>query len=223
MKRACALAVSLSMFSAAVQAEPVLPRMFADGMVLQRDQPLPVWGTATPGARLQVGIDGQRVSTTVGKDGAWKVVLPPHAAGGPFQLEITGDGRALQVHDVLFGDVWLASGQSNMEWPLHDTQDAAAVIAAASDAQLRHFKIPKSWSGQPETALAGGHWLPATPANAGSFSAVAYYFARAAAARRGADRHHRQHLGRQHHRSVDACGAPGHRCGHAGHAHAGAA
>ncbi|MGE8248722.1 MAG: 9-O-acetylesterase, partial [Stenotrophomonas bentonitica] len=147
MKRACALAVSLSMFTATVQAEPVLPRLFADGMVLQRDQPLPVWGTATPGARLQVGIDGERASTTVGTDGSWKVVLPPHAAGGPFQLEITGDGRALQVRDVLFGDVWLASGQSNMEWPLHDTQGAAAAVAAASDAQLRHFKIPKSWSG----------------------------------------------------------------------------
>ncbi len=178
MKRACALAVSLSMFTAAVQAEPVLPRLFADGMVLQRDQPLPVWGTATPGARLQVGIDGERASTTVGTDGSWKVVLPQHAAGGPFQLEITGDGRALQVRDVLFGDVWLASGQSNMEWPLHDTQGAAAAVAAASDAQLRHFKIPKSWSGQPETTLAGGRWLPASPANAGSFSAVAYYFAR---------------------------------------------
>lgn len=174
--RAAALAAVLSAGSAS--AAPELPLLFSDGAVLQRDQPLPVWGTATPGAPIQVRLAGHSARATAAADGRWQVLLPAHAAGGPFQLQVDGDGATLQVRDLLFGDVWLASGQSNMEWPLHDTQGAAAAVAAADDGQLRHFKVPKSWSGEPERRLAGGSWKPATPANAGNFSAVGYYFAR---------------------------------------------
>lgn len=169
----------------AVHAAPVLPLLFSDGMVLQRDQPLPVWGTASPGARLQVHLAGNAASAVAAADGRWQVQLPAHPAGGPFELRVQGDDGVVQVREVLFGDVWLASGQSNMEWPLHDTLEAAAAIAQADDAQLRHFKIPKSWSGEPERTLAGGSWKAATPANAGAFSAVGYYFARELRARTG--------------------------------------
>ncbi|WP_313343959.1 sialate O-acetylesterase [Stenotrophomonas sp.] len=180
MKHLYVLAPGLAALLAAgtVRAAPVLPLLFSDGAVLQRDQPLPVWGTATPGAQLTVRLDGRTASATTDAGGRWQVLLPAHAAGGPFELQVEGDGGALQVRDVLFGDVWLASGQSNMEWPLHDTQDAAAAVAAADDGQLRQFKVPKSWSGEPERTLAGGQWKAATPANAGTFSAVGYYFAR---------------------------------------------
>ena len=185
MKPGYALPLLAGLMASTAQAAPQLPLPFADCVVLQRDQPLPVWGTATPGATIQVRIDGRRAHAVAAADGQWSVTLPAHPAGGPHTLQVDGDGGSLQVRDVLFGDVWLASGQSNMEWPLHDTQDAAAVIAAANDTQLRHFKVPKSWSGTPERTLAGGSWQSATPAAVGRFSAVGYYFARALRAQTG--------------------------------------
>lgn len=112
MKHLYVLAPALAALLAAgtVRAAPVLPLLFSDGAVLQRDQPLPVWGTATPGAQLTVRLDGRTASATTDAGGRWQVLLPAHAAGGPFELQVEGDGGALQVRDVLFGDVWLASG-----------------------------------------------------------------------------------------------------------------
>mgnify|MGYP000904128135 CR=1 FL=1 len=179
MKMKFLLAPVLLLACGVAGAAPVLPLVFSDGAVLQRDQPMPVWGTATPGATIEVSLAGHRASAKAGADGRWQVKLPAHAAGGPFVLQVEGDGAALQVRDILFGDVWLASGQSNMEWPLLDTQGGAAAVAAANDPQLRHFKIPKSWAGQPESTLAGGSWKQATPADAPTFSAVGYHFAKA--------------------------------------------
>jgi len=158
-------------------AAPRLPLLFADGAVLQRGQPIPVWGWASPGAKIAVSLDGHAASATADAQGQWQARLPAHAAGGPYVLQVQGDGATLQVADVLVGDVWLASGQSNMEFPLLKSDGGPAAVAAASDAKIRHFKVPKSWSAQPEQALAGGSWKPADPANAGEFSAVAYYFA----------------------------------------------
>lgn len=155
-----------------------LPLLFGDGAVLQRDAPLRVWGWATPGARVQVRLDGQVASAVATVDGRWQAQLPAHAAGGPYVLEVEGDGTRRRIGDVLVGDVWLASGQSNMEWPLAQARDGAREVAAAADPQLRHFKVPKSWSAQPQSRLAGGQWKAATPDNAGEFSAVGYFFAR---------------------------------------------
>lgn len=156
-----------------------LPLLFSDGAVLQRDKPLPVWGWTTPGAKIEVAFDGSRATATASGDGAWRVELPAHAAGGPYELTIRENGdEAARVRDLLVGDVWLASGQSNMEWPVAQAQDAEAEIARAHDAGIRHFKVPKSWSEKPETRLAGGAWQAASPRTVGEFSAVAYYFAR---------------------------------------------
>ncbi|KAB7772437.1 sialate O-acetylesterase [Xanthomonas maliensis] len=171
----CLLALALT--SPVVCAQPTLPLLFADGAVLQRDQPMPVWGWATPNAAISVRFDGHQASAKADAQGRWQVRLPAHAAGGPYVLEVRGDGGALQVRDVLVGDVWLASGQSNMEWPLAQASDGPQTVAAAKDAHLRHFKVPKSWSVQPEARLAGGSWQAATPATAGEFTAVGYYFA----------------------------------------------
>ncbi|HEU0305518.1 MAG TPA: sialate O-acetylesterase [Lysobacter sp.] len=160
--------------------------MFSDGAVVQRDQPLPVWGWATPGAKIEVALDGRSATATAADDGAWRVELPAHGAGGPFELTVReGSGDIVTVRDVLVGDVWLASGQSNMEWPVAQAQDAEKEIAAANDAGIRHFKVPKSWSGQPEARLTGGDWRAASPQTVGQFSAVAYYFARELRARTG--------------------------------------
>jgi len=155
-----------------------VPLLFTDGAVLQRDVPMRVWGWATPGARIQVRLDGAAASATAAADGRWQAQLPAHAAGGPYVLEVEGDGTRRRIGDVLVGDVWLASGQSNMEWPLAQARDGAREVAAANDPQLRHFKVPKSWALQPEQRLAGGEWKAATPDNAGAFSAVGYFFAR---------------------------------------------
>ncbi|UYB50634.1 beta galactosidase jelly roll domain-containing protein [Xanthomonas sp. AM6] len=171
-------ALALAALPASAWAKLELPLLFADGAVLQRDVPMPVWGWAAPGARIQVRLDGATASTVAARDGRWQAQLPAHAAGGPYVLEVEGDGARRRIVDVLVGDVWLASGQSNMEWPLAQARDGAREVAAANDPQLRHFKVPKSWSPQPQQRLAGGAWKAATPDNAGAFSAVGYFFAR---------------------------------------------
>jgi sialate O-acetylesterase len=169
--------------SAPAQARIELPLLFSEGAVLQRDQPLRLWGWATPGARIEIAFDGRKAAATAGEGGAWHAELPAHAAGGPYTLRVSGDGAAVSVSDVLVGDVWLASGQSNMEWPVDQAKDAEREIARADDKSIRHFKVPKSWSGQAEARLAGGEWQAASPQTAGRFSAVAYYFARQLRAR----------------------------------------
>ena len=170
-------ASALMLVAASVQAVE-LPRMFSDGMVLQRGQPVPVWGYAEPGARVEVAIDGHSVHANTDGNGAWRVEFPAREAGGPFVLRID-DGKApLELRDVLVGDVWLASGQSNMEWPISQSADAQAEIAAATDPLIRHFKIPKSWAGLPQWQLAGGEWIASSPEAAGNFSAIAHFFAR---------------------------------------------
>lgn len=155
-----------------------LPRIFADGMVLQRDQPLPVWGRAAPGARVHIDFAGRQVTVKTAADGNWRAELAPLPAGGPYVMRIDDQTAPRQLGDVYVGEVWLASGQSNMEWPLAQTDGAEVAIAAANDPLIRHFKIPKSWAGAPQWQLDGGRWLPASPQHAGDFSAVAYYFAR---------------------------------------------
>ncbi|MEJ1097974.1 MULTISPECIES: sialate O-acetylesterase [unclassified Pseudoxanthomonas] len=178
MKPLLAWLGALVLFSPCAQAKVELPLLFSDGAVVQRDKPLPVWGWASPGANIEVEFDGRSATATAAKDGAWRVELPAHKAGGPYTLRVRGDGEPVAVRDVLVGDVWLASGQSNMEWPLHQAKDAQQAIASANDPLIRHFKVPKSWSEKPETRLVGGSWKAASPQTVGEFSAVGYHFAR---------------------------------------------
>jgi sialate O-acetylesterase len=147
-------------------------------MVLQRDKPVVVWGWATPRATISVALDAQRASATASATGEWSVALPAQHAGGPHTLTIASGTERIALSDVLVGDVWVASGQSNMEFTLDRALDAPREIAAANDAMLRQFKIPTSWSNDPSAELAGGIWASADPAHAGQFSAVGYYFAR---------------------------------------------
>ncbi|UNP31265.1 sialate O-acetylesterase [Lysobacter gummosus] len=168
------------------QAKIVLPLLFSDGAVVQRDQPLPVWGWATPGAKIEVELDGRSAEATASDDGAWRLELPAHAAGGPYLLKVSEHaGNTIVVRDLLVGDVWLASGQSNMEWPVAQSKDAEREIAGAGDQRIRHFKVPKSWSGQQQARLTGGRWQAASPQTAGAFSAVGYFFARELRAKTG--------------------------------------
>jgi sialate O-acetylesterase len=150
--------------------------LFRDGAVLQRDQPLPVWGLADPGENVSVAFAGQTASTTAGADGRWSVTLKAlEASSASRDLTIKGRNTVV-VRDVLVGEVWLASGQSNMEWPLAYSANAKAEIAAANHPLVRQFKAAKTSAAEPAFTVEG-EWTPALPATAGRFSGVAYYFA----------------------------------------------
>lgn len=155
-----------------------LPRIFQHGMVLQRGARIPVWGWAPPGASVAVALDRRTQRAVAGADSAWSVTFPALRAGGPHALHVEGAGARVEIGDVLVGDVWVASGQSNMEWPLAQATGGPQAAAAARDPRLREFAVPHSWSESPEMDLQGGSWSRADSAHAGAFSAVGYWFAR---------------------------------------------
>lgn len=151
--------------------------LVSDGMVLQRQARVPIWGSAAPGTTVTVALDSHSRSTTANTSGDWKVYLPPMTAGGPHTIRIRAGTEQIDVNDVLVGDVWVASGQSNMEFEVANASDATPQIAAANDTRIRQFKVPQSYSNQPSAELAGGEWVPADREHVPNFSAVAYFFA----------------------------------------------
>jgi sialate O-acetylesterase len=168
----------LAVMPRTTRAELQVGLLFSDGVVLQRDQSVPVWGTASPGSEITVGFRGQAASARADAQGRWQVELAATHAGGPFDMKISMGEETLVVRDILVGDVWVCSGQSNMEWAVADSMNAAAEIALASDSAIRHFKVPRSWSAEPVDTLAGGQWQTADPESVGSFTAVGFFFAR---------------------------------------------
>jgi sialate O-acetylesterase len=168
---------------AGAQASPAstslrLPRLFADGMVLQRDARIPVWGWAAPGTNVAVTLGERSERATTDMRGQWTVQFPAMKAGGPIQMSVEAPGTRLNVHDILVGDVWVGSGQSNMEFTVSIAKNAAQEIAAAKDLKIRQFKVPNSWAETAAEELEGGSWAPADSQHVGEFSAVAYFFAR---------------------------------------------
>jgi sialate O-acetylesterase len=155
-----------------------LPRIFQDGVVLQRGGPIPVWGWATPNAVVTIAMNGRRARATADAKGEWSTQLMPMQAGGPHTLDVESSGARVTIRDVLIGDVWVASGQSNMEWPLVGSTNGAAAVVTANDPQIREYAVPHTFSETPQSDLAGGKWTAATPQQAGRFSAVGYFFAR---------------------------------------------
>jgi sialate O-acetylesterase len=155
-----------------------LSRLVTDGMVMQRDARVPVWGWAAPGDQVEVTFDGRQYVTRAQPSGDWSVTLPPMSAGGPHQMTIADGDDHVTIHDILVGDVWVCSGQSNMEWQVADARNGAQEVAAAHDEEIRHFKIPKSWAARPDSQVDGGPWEPADPDHVGHFTAVGYFFAR---------------------------------------------
>ena len=155
-----------------------LSRLVGDGMVMQRGARVPVWGWAPSGAAVAVTFDGRPYAARAAADGRWQVTLPTMPAGGPHAMTVAAGGERVAVRDILVGDVWVCSGQSNMEWTLENARDGAREVAAARDPMIRHFKVPTSWAWAPSDTLAGGRWEPADSAHAGQFTAVGYFFAR---------------------------------------------
>ncbi|MHB1458969.1 MAG: sialate O-acetylesterase [Armatimonadota bacterium] len=172
-------------------------KLFSDGAVLQQGMPIPVWGDADDGEHITVRFLNQKVST-VAKNGCWMIMLKPLTAGSPYSMTITGN-NTIELHDILIGEVWIASGQSNMQMQLHLTQNAVKEIADSNDPHLRVFTVPvnaadtpmrefeqdrnaypshdmyRLFSGGPKTVTA--QWEQSSPSTSGEFSAVAYYFA----------------------------------------------
>lgn len=157
------------------QSPVILPKLISTGMVLQRDQPVQIWGKGSPGEKVRVALAGAVGSTKVAEDSTWKVQLPPLAAGGPFQLQV----NIQTVDEVYIGDVWLAGGQSNMEWALKaGVIGREAEFANPDFPQIRFFKVPKDYSASEKSDLSGGSWKVANGENLPDFSAVAWFFAK---------------------------------------------
>ncbi len=169
-----AMALAISPARAALQ----LPAVISDHMILQRDIALPLWGTGTPGETVTVAFAGQSKSATVGADGKWMLKLDPlPASSDSRELIVKSPDTTLKVNDVLVGDVWLASGQSNMGSPVGSVSNSAELLSQANDPQLRFFSVTKKTSAEPLPDLQG-KWEPSTPESAKTFSAVAWFYAR---------------------------------------------
>ncbi len=156
----------------------VLPApIFGDGAVLQRDMSVPIWGTATPGEKIEVVFCGQTVAATTDGAGRWRVVLEPLSASAkPSELIVRGRDSVI-ASNILVGDVWLCSGQSNMEMRVRDAANAKEEMAAATFPRIRQFYIPRAASETPQAEVRGS-WTVCSPATVGDFSAAAYYFGR---------------------------------------------
>lgn len=156
-----------------------LPRLISDGMVLQRGENVRIWGWASKGEVVSVRFRGVERRTTTGKSGEWTVVLPKQKPGGPYTLDITGS-NLITIRDIMVGDVWVCSGQSNMELPVSRVSPIYKTeIASSYNPAIRQFAVPQKYDfNASQEDLGGGNWTQANPENVLKFSAVAYFFAR---------------------------------------------
>ena len=176
--------LGLAALAGIAHADIVLSPILGNGMVLQRESEVALWGTATPGARIEVAPSwGGASKATADDKGRWRVRLHTPAAGGPYEIALRGDGD-VTLKDVLCGDVWLCSGQSNMEWPVGrpfkerpGAPSHADEIAAANYPQIRLFQVPDRVSTYERDDVAGS-WLACSPQSVANFSATGYFFGR---------------------------------------------
>ncbi len=166
-------------FGEALLAQSLRPApFFVDHAVLQRDKPITVFGQAAPGAIVSASLDGQTAAAYTDQAGNWSVTLPARPAGGPYELTITDGTDSVRCADVLLGDVWIASGQSNMQYKMRegvlniDVEEQQAQYPA-----IRYLEVSKHPASSPTPLTDTLRWLVSTPDNVGEFSAVAYFFA----------------------------------------------
>lgn len=163
-------------FACMSEAKVKLPTFVADGMVLQREQSVPVWGTAEPGEEVSVTFLKKKYKALADAQGKWKVMMPAMKAGGPYVMQIND----ITIQNILIGDVFLCSGQSNMELPISRVTDLyAQEVAAYTNPMIRHIKIPLAYNFHaPQEDINAASWKELNPQNAMSFSALAYFFAK---------------------------------------------
>lgn len=163
-------------FTLFARAEVILPKIFNDNMVLQRDKPVKIWGLADKGEKIEVTFNGQEIQTETNNDGKWEVTLKQMTFGGPFSLTVEGKNK-ITLKNILIGDVWICSGQSNMEFIVNGCKDAADEIEKANYPEIRSFNVKKNLGYDPLEKL-DGEWLECKPESVGGYSAVGYFFAK---------------------------------------------
>ena len=164
------------------RADVRLPKIFGSHMVIQQDKPVVVWGWDQPGQEVTAQVGGNSAKVITNKDGEWKIILPAMKAGGPAVTLSVSGSTGVNFDDVLVGEVWICSGQSNMEFGVGMLNEAKAEIAAADYPQIRLMKVDKSWKPSAQSDL-GGEWKLCTPESVAQggwngFSAVGYFFGR---------------------------------------------
>jgi len=176
MTRWAMFALTLSLITATAQADVKLPKIFGDHMVLQQKAEVAIWGTAEAGEDVAVTLGTATGATKAGADGKWMAKLATPAAGGPHELVVKGKNE-VKFTDVMVGEVWICSGQSNMEWPVAASNDAQKEAAEATFPQIRMFKVAHNPSEKPVEDVQG-NWNVCNPQTVPAFSAVGYFFAR---------------------------------------------
>lgn len=171
------LLIALLCAGISVSANVSLPRIFGDNMVLQRNVPVPVWGWADANEKIEVRFNNQVKTVKAGKDGRWTLRLDPENAGGPYTLIIKGK-NLIQITNVLVGEVWICSGQSNMEWTVGQSMNAKEEIEDAGIPFIRHIKISKTISSLPNDDFTSGTWEVCDSSTVADFTGVGYFFAR---------------------------------------------
>lgn len=158
-------------------ADVRVPKCFSPHMVLQREMPIPVWGWAAVGESITVEFSGQKKTAVADENGKWMVTLNAQQANAvPAVLKITGKNE-IQFEDVLVGEVWLCSGQSNMEWPVSGSMQLQQAVDVAKNPTIRHFKTKNTQSHTRQNDLSGGEWVVCSPETVANFSAVGFFFA----------------------------------------------
>lgn len=176
LKRFLQLAIGGCVAAAGLRAsaEVRLPAIFSDNMVLQQGQPVPVWGWADDGEAVTIKFRGQKVAATA-TNLKWEAKLRPLKAGGPDAFIVESKNQTITLTNVLVGEVWVCSGQSNMEWPMSRAFEPEGDISSATNAEIRLFKVPKNRLDSPTVILKSG-WETLSPNSVNDFSAVGYYF-----------------------------------------------
>ena len=165
-------------FPATLEAAPTLNPLFSDHAVLQRDRPISVWGSASAGERVTVSLGAASRAVRADRNGAWRVELPPMAAGGPYRLAVTdAEGVGDAAEDLLIGDVWLCSGQSNMEFPVARSLNGDSEVQEANDPRVRILTVPQRTALAPQQA-AEAAWQPVSPQTISDFSAACWFMVR---------------------------------------------
>lgn len=171
------LTAVVSLASSSLWAAIKLPSVIGNNMVLQRDRAVPIWGRDDPGTKVTVTLGDAKATTEADAGGKWAVELPAMKAGGPLTMTIEGTDK-VTVEDILVGEVWLCSGQSNMEWAVASSNNPKEEIAAADHPRIRHIKIPHVPADTPQDNVASSGWQVCSPETVARFTAVGYYFGR---------------------------------------------
>lgn len=176
-KKNCFLLAGIVSICLQAQAKIILPKIFSDNMVLQRNGLIPVWGWADANEKIEVRFNNQVKSVKAGKNGKWLIRLDAENAGGPYDMTIKGK-NTVQIKNILVGEVWLCSGQSNMEWTVGQSMNAKQEITAANNPFIRHIKIQRDISSLPQNDINAGNWQICDSATVANFTGVGYFFAK---------------------------------------------